>query len=349
MTKMTHTWKEIVSQPKVWQDTLASLDHGRPTLERFLQRAAFERILVVGCGSSYYLAQAAAANLARHAGLPAQACPSSELWLFPNVMPARPTLLVAVSRSGTTTETLLALESFRREKRGPALAVTCDRESRLAQVADLTLAAAAAQERSVAQTRSFTSMLLLTQALTAALANDAGMWETLQRLPGCLSSLEHRLGELPQRLGADTGITDIFYLGAGPLYGIACEAMLKTKEMSLTVTEAYHTLEFRHGPMSMVTERSLVVALVSDSGQTEELRALADMQKLGARVLALVENAAACAGWQPDYLIELRSGLVEWARQPLYLPPLQRLAYHRALAKGLDPDRPHNLTAVVEL
>ena len=349
MAKTTHTWQEIVSQPKVWQATLASFDAVRPVLERFLQRSAFERILVVGCGSTYYLAQAAATSLARRAGFPAQDCPSSELWLFPGVVPARPTLLVAVSRSGTTTETLFALETFRRNKRGPALAVTCDPESRLAQAADLTLAAVAAQERSVAQTRSFTSMLLLTQALTSALARDAGMWEALQRLPGCLSSLERRLGDLPEQLGADTGIADIFYLGAGSLYGIACEAMLKTKEMSLTVTEAYHTLEFRHGPMSMVSERSLVVGLVSDSGQAEELRVLADLQGLGARVLALVENAEALAGWRPDYLIELRSGLDEWARQPLYLPPLQRLAFHRALAKGLDPDRPHNLTAVVEL
>ena len=66
-------------------------------------------------------------------------------------------------------------------------------------------------------------------------------------------------------------------------------------------------------------------------------------------MLALVEDAAVFSGWQAARVVELRSGLNEWERGPLYLPVVQRLAYHRAVAKGLDPDRPHNLTAVIEL
>ncbi len=76
---------------------------------------------------------------------------------------------------------------------------------------------------------------------------------------------------------------------------------------------------------------------------------LEDMQRLGACTLALVEDASAFSGWRPDYVIELRSSLDEWERGLLYLPVIQRLAYHRAVAKGLDPDRPNNLKAVVEL
>ena len=119
--------------------------------------------------------------------------------------------------------------------------------------------------------------------------------------------------------------------------------------MSLSYSEAYHPLEFRHGPMSMVNERALVVALLSDTGLTEELHVLRDMKELGARTLALVEDGSAFAGWHADHVIELRSGLDEWQREPLYLPVIQRLAYYRAVAKGLDPDQPRNLTAVVEL
>jgi glucosamine--fructose-6-phosphate aminotransferase (isomerizing) len=82
---------------------------------------------------------------------------------------------------------------------------------------------------------------------------------------------------------------------------------------------------------------------------SHEIRVLQDMHALGARTLAIVEDASAFADWRPDHVIELHSGLGEWARGALYLPPLQRLAYHRAVAKGLNPDRPTHLTAVVEL
>jgi glucosamine--fructose-6-phosphate aminotransferase (isomerizing) len=349
MTNGAHTWQEITSQPEAWQGTLRTFAMSRPALARFLGDADFDRILVIGCGSTYYLSQAAVATLTHCTGIPARAAPASELWLFPETSIAGKTLLLAVSRSGTTTETLRALERFREVSDGPVVAITCYPESALAQQADFVLLAPDAQEQSVAQTRSFTSMFLLTQALAAALAHDEAMLERLQRLPGALEGLAGRLGDLPRRLGEDQSIERLFFLGGGPLYGLACEAMLKTKEMSLSQAEAYHPLEFRHGPMSMVNERTLIVGFLSDSGLAEQGRVLADMQGLGARVLTLAEDAAAFSGWKPDYAVELRSGLNEWERGPLCLPPIQYLAYHRALAKGLDSDRPTHLTAVVEL
>jgi glucosamine--fructose-6-phosphate aminotransferase (isomerizing) len=349
MTKGEATWQEIFSQPRVWRATLETSAADRAALEGFLDQVEFDQILVVGCGSTHYLAQSAAAMIAHRAGIPARALPASELWLFPAAFALDRTLLLAVSRSGTTTETLWALDRFRELGGGPVLAVTCYPESPLAQRADFALVAPDARERSVAQTRSFTSMLLLTQALAAILAGDEGMLERLGQLPDALENMVERLEDLPQRLGEDRDIERLFFLGGGPLYGLASEAMLKTKEMSLSYAEAYYPLEFRHGPMSMVDGHTLVVGLLSDAGLAQEVRVLEDMQRLGGRTLALAEDAAALSGWRPDHAVELRSGLDEWERGPLYLPVVQRLAFHRAVAKGLDPDRPHNLTAVVEL
>jgi glucosamine--fructose-6-phosphate aminotransferase (isomerizing) len=345
-----HTWTEITGQPEAWRATWEAFTADRIALEDFLSQTDFAQILVVGCGSTHYLAQTAAAILTRSAHTPAHALPSSELWLFPGpASPSDRTLLLAVSRSGKTTETLQALERFRETYGGPVLAVTCYPQSPLAQQANFALVTPGGQEQSVAQTRSFTSMLLLIQALAAALASDEEMLERLYRLPDALEDLVARLGDLPQRLGADQDIERIFFLGGGPLYGLANEAMLKTKEMSLSYAEAYHPLEFRHGPMSMVDEHTLAVGLLSDTGLAEELRVLEDMQGLGACTLALIEDGSLFTDWQADHVVELRSGLDEWERGPLYLPVIQRVAYHRAVAKGLDPDRPHNLTAVVEL
>lgn len=150
MSKGSHTWKEIITQPDTWRKTLDAFTTSRPALARFLDGADFDHILVVGCGSTHYLAQTAAATLAYCAGIPARAVPASELWLFPQTYLADRTLLLAVSRSGATTETLWALERFRKASIGSVVAITCYPESALAQQADLALLAPDAQEQSVA-------------------------------------------------------------------------------------------------------------------------------------------------------------------------------------------------------
>jgi glucosamine--fructose-6-phosphate aminotransferase (isomerizing) len=315
----------------------------------FLEHAAFDHILVIGCGSTHYLSMTAASIMSRQTRAPARAMPASDLWLYPAVMPLQRTLVLAVSRSGTTTETLRAVERCQRVGCGGVLAVTCYPESALAQAADFVVVAPDAQEESVAQTRAFTSMLLLAQSVAGVLAGDTATHDRLSRLPSALRQVMESLEGLPERIGADRSIERLFFLGGGPLHGIACEAMLKTKEMSLSYAEAFYPLEFRHGPMSMVDDATLVVGLLSDTGLAQELRVLQDMQGLGARVLAIAEDTAAFGDWLPDDAIELRSGLDEWDRVALYLPPLQLTALHRSLMKGLNPDEPKNLTAVVSL
>ena len=349
MIEATHTWKEIISQPEVWEATLGYFADRQGELEDYLGKADFDRVLAVGCGSTHYLAQSAATMIQRRVAFPARALPSSELWLSPAMVAQKGTLLLAISRSGTTSETLRAVAAFKKQTDGPVVAVTCHPESDLAREADLALVAAEAQERSVAQTRSFASMLILTQAFAAVMARDGEILSRLRKLPELLRDLVGRIGDLPRKLGEDEGIERLYFLGGGSLYGLASEVMLKFKEMSLSYSEAYHPLEFRHGPMSMVNERTLVVGLLSDTALTQELLVLEDMQRLGARVLALIDDASAFAEWRPDYVVELRSGLSEWERGALYMPVLQRMAHHRAVARGLDPDHPTHLTAVVKL
>jgi glutamine---fructose-6-phosphate transaminase (isomerizing) len=350
MTHTYETWKEIVSQPETWQATLEGFAVQRVSLDRFLSGASYERVVTIGCGSTHYLAQSAAAMIARHARIAATPFPSSEVWLTPEAMLPGETLLLAISRSGTTTETLRAVDRFREVKGGSVLAVSCYPDSDLVQAADFALLASDAQEASIAQTRSFSSMFLLTQALAGVLAEDEALVASLRKLPSVLTRLVERFGDIPKRLGADLDLERFYFLGGGPLYGLASEAMLKMKEMTLSYSEAYHPLEFRHGPMSMVNDQTLVIGLVSDSGQAETVQVLVDMQDLGAHILALAEDAHLCdpLGDAAD-VIALQSGVDGLARLPLMLPPLQHLAYHRAIAKGFDPDHPHNLTAVVSL
>ena len=338
-----HTLREIMSQPDVWQEALAAFDGQTDRLRSLLEGADFDQVIVTGCGSTYYLALTAA-RLLRKAGLDAVALPASELLLHPGAicLPERRYLLLTISRSGTTSETVRAQQEFISDAGGPIVTVTCDSASPLARSADLAIAIDAAQEVSVAQTRSFGSMLVVAQQLAAMIAGRD--LSASRALPAFCRQLLERYGDLAKTLGENGEIEKFFFLGSDSLYGIACEAMLKMKEMSLSYSEAYHTLEFRHGPMSMVGEDSLVIGLLSPDAAKHEIRVLDEMADMGARVLAIGQTHI--KNHQP---VRLPADLPAWTTPVLYLPALQLLAYHRAIYNGCDPDNPQQLTAVVSL
>jgi glucosamine--fructose-6-phosphate aminotransferase (isomerizing) len=110
--------------------------------------------------------------------------------------------------------------------------------------------------------------------------------------------------------------------------------------MTLTHSEPFHFLEFRHGPMSMVTKSAVLLGLLSEKNFSHEQTVLNEMQARGANILSLAET---------DASVVFKSGIPENLRAVLYLPVLQLMAYHRSIAKGLNPDHPNNLSAVVTL
>jgi glucosamine--fructose-6-phosphate aminotransferase (isomerizing) len=345
-TKGQYTFREITSQPAIWSEVIQSFFARQDQVFAAHQALAPDKVLFIGCGSTYYLSQVAAALFQGLTEIPAKAAPSSELLLFPEQTITNPerTLLVAISRSGTTTETLQAVSHFRRMGGLAVWVISCYPQSELVQSSDLTLLAEVAHEQSVAQTRSFSSMLILAQALAATVGGKD--ITALASLPGRLNGLFKNTADQLEALGQRLDLERIFFLGSGYQYGIANEAMLKMKEMSLTNSEAFHFLEFRHGPMSMVTQEALVVGLFSDGALVHEGRVLTEMSALGAHTLGL--NSAPDSSYEYNIAYDTHA-LPPWALPVLFLPPLQLLAYHRSISKGLDPDNPRNLEAVVSL
>jgi glucosamine--fructose-6-phosphate aminotransferase (isomerizing) len=177
-------------------------------------------------------------------------------------------------------------------------------------------------------------------ALAAIWAGDDNLWAELSRVPVACQTLISAYQALAHNLGSDSAIERFYFLGSGPRYGLACELSLKMKEMSLSHSEPFHFMEFRHGPRSMVTPETLIVGLVSEVNRAHELTVLEDMRAQGGRILALAER---------DADVSLASGIGEAARNALYLPIGQLLAFEHAVHKGLNPDQPDNLLAVVRL
>ncbi len=331
------TLSEINSQPQLWAMALEQFGQVADEVRRFWERGGFEQVLFTGCGSTYYLGVIGASLLQAATGVPSRANTASELMLFPgvNVALRAKTLLVCLSRSGTTRETVEAARLFHEQGNGQVLVVTCQSDSPLAQAADLLIALDAAQEQSRVQTRSFSSMAVVVTALAALLGGRD--WHQLEGLSPALERVTTASEPLVRTLGEDTSINQFAFLGSGALYGVACEGMLKMTEMSRIFSVSYHILEYLHGPRYAADANTLVVGLVGEGRFSEEVNALKPLAQRRARVLALAEADRGGLA-DLDYLLALGSGVPEWGRPILYLPPLQRIGFHQAIMRGFDPD-----------
>ena len=344
------TKAEILSQPEAWSAALNVLREQRQAVLDLKPADRFDQILFTGCGSTYYLALAAACLTQELTGRPCRAFPASELWLYPkSSYTAGKTLLVAVSRSGETTETLRACESFLKDKRGDLLTLSCYGDMPLAKLGTWNMAFSSGQEQSVAQTRAFSTLYLGTVALACLWSGRLDLFDSLDRLPDAGHRILNDYTSLAAELGRDPGLERFYWLGSGPRQGLACELSLKMKEMSLTHSEPFHFMEFRHGPKSMVTSQALVIGLRSTRNGPYETAVLDDVKALGGRVLDMAENGPDALPHGADRVVCFNSGLDEAVHNVLYLPVGQLIAFERSLSKGLNPDRPTNLDTVVKL
>jgi glucosamine--fructose-6-phosphate aminotransferase (isomerizing) len=330
-----HTYDEIQSQTEAWAQAIEI-----PRRLALPQAADYQHVIFTGCGSTYYLSLAAAALYQALTGCPARAVPAGELVLNPHVvLTDQKTLLVAVSRSGTTSETLKATEKFKAQKRGEIIVIS-NYEAALSRLADVGIVIDKGQEESVAQTRAFASMYVSACMLCARMAKREDLVDVMGKLPEVGKSIIRKYESFAKEIGEDLVFDRFYFLGSGLRYGLACEANLKMKEMTLTHSEPFHFLEFRHGPMSMVNQSSVVVGMLSEEHYTHEARVLSEMKTLGGAAISLGET---------DADIQFGSGIPESVRGVLYLPVLQLMAFYRSLAKGLNPDKPNHLTSVVQL
>ncbi|MCX6059575.1 MAG: SIS domain-containing protein [Chloroflexi bacterium] len=330
-----HTYNEIKSQTQAWAQALDVVKASHLPIA-----GDYTQIIFTGCGSTFYLSLSAAAMYQELTRRSARAVPGGELLLnSQTVLTDQKTLLVAISRSGTTTETVKAVEKFKRENRGDVVVIS-NYDEVLSRLADVNILIDKGQEESVAQTRSFASMYVAATAMCARMAGREDLVEAMGKLPEVGNWVIGNYESYAKEIGENLSFDRFYFLGSGIRYGLACEVNLKMKEMTLTHSEPFHFMEFRHGPMSMVNENAVVIGMVSESNLSHEKAVLNEMRALGGKTVALAES---------DAEVSFISQIPEQVRGVLYLPALQLMAFYRSLAKGLNPDSPKNLTAVVKL
>jgi len=329
------TFREIMSQTEAWAQALELIQTAQLSIAE-----DYDQVIFTGCGSTYYLSLASSALYQELTGRVARAIPGSELLLnSKTILADQKILLVAISRSGTTTETVKAVEKFKADKLGDVLVISNYNEV-LSRLADINIVISKGQEESVAQTRSFASMYVAASGFAARMAGRADLLDRMASLPEIGERIIQDFEPTARQIGENVDFDRFYFLGSGTRYGLACEVNLKMKEMTLTHSEPFHFLEFRHGPMSMVNKKTVVVGLVSESNFNHENAVLNEMRALGGKTLAIGESGV-------DIVFD--SGIPESVRGVLYLPALQLMAFYRSLVKGLNPDRPNNLVAVIKL
>jgi glutamine---fructose-6-phosphate transaminase (isomerizing) len=343
--------QEILSQPATWVETARQFEQNAALDKAFVSFSPDEPWLFVACGSSYYLSRTVAAQWAKLLRVACTAVPASELLFAPDevLRQSEAQQVVLVSRSGKTTEVLRAAEWLKANTSVQTLGVTCSNDSVLEDLCTHVLKLPWADEKSMVMTRSFTSIMLLFERLGAKFAGDSGLVSSLDALPEKTVAWLAANADKIRALGTKRRFADFIFLGQGVHYWLAQEAALKMTEMSSSYAQAYHTLEFRHGPKSIASADTLITFLVSDAAAEEESSLVAELKKLGAAIFVIANRATPALRRDANLLIELGLDEPEYARLALAAIPAQLLGLAVGLRKGLNPDVPKNLTRAVVL
>jgi glucosamine--fructose-6-phosphate aminotransferase (isomerizing) len=313
-----------------------------------------QRVVLVACGTAYYAAMLARTMIERLAGIPAEVDLGSELrYRDPIVGPE--TLVIAVSQSGETADTIGAVKTARL-KGCPILAVTNVVGSALAREATGTLYMHAGPEIGVASTKAFSTMVVSAYLLGLWLGRQRGAISAedvkkriqdlveMPRLVEKTLELDTQIAGLARHLSA---VSNFLYLGRGVQYPIALEGALKMKELSYIHAEGYAGGEMKHGPIALISDGFPVVALAPRDGSYE--RMLGNIEEVRARdgmLIAVTHPGDRAVAAKAQHVIEVPVA-AELLSPLVTVVPLQLLAYHVAVRRGCDVDQPRNLAKSV--
>ncbi len=343
-----YTYSEINKQPETWKKTYQQVLENREEISAKIEALQPDEVIFTGCGTSYYISISAAYTFGELTGISSKPIPSSEIFLAPKaVFPKnKKVLLIAFSRSGNTSEVVKAVDYVQEHNLAECISITAYPESDLAKLSNYTIVLPHVQEKSVVMTGSFTNLLLTSQIIAGIVANNEAFLEELNQIPQSATAIWKETEELAKKIGENPAYQSFIYLGLGGHFGLASEGMLKMKEMTQVSCEAYNPLEFRHGPISVVTEEYMIIHLANNSIRKYEQDIVKDIQDVKGKVLTIGHDLD---GYRSDEKLNLKASLSDHASSVLMLPFLQLVAYYRNKLLNLDPDKPRNLNQVVVL
>ena len=353
--------KEIFEQPVAVEHTLETAINARGVMPQLFGAEAAEvfsqvdSALVLACGSSYHAGLVGRCWLEALAGLPCRVEIASE-YRYRESVPDPRTLVIVISQSGETADTLAALQHARWLGQHHSLSICNVPESSLARAPGLRFLTRAGPEIGVASTKAFTAQLAVLLLLAITLAKlrrrlsaerEAELLGALRQLPAALSGALRAEPEVRAWAQAFTRREHALFLGRGIHYPIAMEGALKLKEISYIHAEAYAAGELKHGPLALVDRNMPVIAIAPQNALLEKLKSnLQEVRARGGELYVLADEGASLAAADGVHLIRVAAHHA--VLSPIvHAVPLQLLAYHAALLRGNDVDKPRNLAKSV--
>ena len=351
--------KEIYEQPNAILNTLDGRVGGDDVLENIFGEgsndlfAKVKRIQITACGTSLHAGRGAANWFSAIAGLPTQIDYASE-YRYKNPYVDKNTLLVTISQSGETADTLAALRYAKDQKYLASLAICNVPTSSLARESDFLLLTNAGPEIGVASTKAFTTQLTALMLLTLSLAKASGtnpklrsrVIQALRQMPDIVEKSLELKDDIVDIASEIAQQDNALFLGRGMFYPIAKEGALKLKEISYIHAEAYPAGELKHGPLALIDERMPVVAIAPEHELAEKLVSNLEEVKARGGALYVFGNAKEKLSLERGKYISMPD--CDFLLTPiLYTIPLQILSYEVALIRGTDIDQPRNLAKSV--
>ena len=349
--------KEIFEQPRAIGDTLANIAAFGPELfgANPEEWKSFDQILILACGTSYYSACVAKYWLEDIAGIPTQVEIASE-YRYRNTISNPKTLIVVVSQSGETADTLAALRHAKSLGHRFTLAICNVASSAMVRETQWHFLTKAGTEIGVASTKAFTTQLLALYLLAVSIAKRADrisvekekeLLRELRHLPKALHAVLALEPQIMAWSEAFSKCENALFLGRGLHYPIALEGALKLKEISYIHAEAYPAGELKHGPLALVTDKMPVVTIAPNDALLEKLKSnMQEVKARGGKLYVFADQDTEIVSSEGISVIRLPEHYGNLS-PILHVVPLQLLAYHTACARGTDVDKPRNLAKSV--
>ena len=350
--------KEIFEQPRAISDTLEGVLSFTPEL--FGKEAGkvfnqIDAIQILACGTSYYSGMTARYWLESIAGIPTNVEIASEYrYREPAINPNA--LVIVISQSGETADTMAALQYAKQLGHKHTLAICNVATSAMVRETELSYLTRAGVEIGVASTKAFTTQLAALYLLTLTLAKlrgrlnaeqEASQLKQLRHLPAALTSVLALEPQIIAWADAFARKENALFLGRGLHYPIALEGALKLKEISYIHAEAYPAGELKHGPLALVTEEMPVVTVAPNDTMIEKLKSnMQEVRARGGQLYVFADADSHITSSEGLHVIRLPEHYGQLS-PILHTLPLQLLAYHTALARGTDVDKPRNLAKSV--
>lgn len=346
---MNQTYQEMKLQYHALQQTHAYLQEQTQALRADVAAFNPSSIVFIGCGSGYCLCQSAALSAALSLPIPAHAFAAGDLMLRPTYYAPllKNALIIAPTRSGNTSEVLMAIAAVRDVAHVHVLAISCVEDAAISQVADLTLSLPWAYDQSVCQTRSVTNLyaasLIITQVLAGNTHLDSQINAVIANGPAYMEQYEKQLTDIGK-----LDFSMVYILADGEIAGLASEGVMAFCEIAQVIGHHYHFLDVRHGPMVLVNQKTLVIAAMSDDKREQQVRVIEELIGRGATVVTYQAKSGQSI---PGVALAVESNLdLDHAVQAIpFIFLAQMISVAKAEQLGINPDNPDGIVAWVKL